>query len=245
MKNKTLLTGAIAIIISIIIIQITVDTSVTVNTILAIAGTVSAFIVLRAGIAMLLGDDMQHIKKGDDPMEALLHESIELKYAVSKLLTRSMICIALIATGYLLLIHRNVDLFAEGASLEWMMVLPVIFMLVGVVELYYTFNLFVNDKRVFLRLMSSGLQRSQMPFIPMRHHAANAFIKWENILDVKIKRSLPFGTQNIIITASAQAGGKTHTRKHRIKVLCSEQSAEEILRTMEMYYSSNLKSTRP
>ena len=247
MRNKTWLIGAIGVIISIIIIQSTLDTSVIINTLLAILGIISAFIVLKTAITMLLGDEMQHIKKGSDPMEELFHEAIQFKYAVSKLLTRILCCIILIASGYLLLIHLNADLFAkdasfgyadlfaEGVSLGLTVLLPVILLIIGVVELYHTFRLFVSDKRVFLRLTPSGLQRNMMPFIPYRHDAVNAFIKWENISDVKIKRSFPFGTQNIIVTASTQAGIKTRTRTHKIKIVYSEQSAEEIMQAMEWY----------
>ena len=247
MKRKAWLIGAISVITSIIIIQVFIDTGPVTNTVLAIIGIVCAFIVLKMEILILLGDDMKHIKEGSDPMEALLFEAIEFKYATSKLLTRGLMCIVMIAAGYLLLIHLNVDLFAKGASftsddlfaesasLELTVFLPVILMFIGVIELYHTFRLFVSNKRVFLCLTSSGLQRSMMPFIPMRHDAVNAFIKWENISDAKIKRSLPFGTTYIIVAASMQAGGKTHTRKHKIKIICSEQSAEEILRAMEMY----------
>ena len=247
MKRKTWLIGAISVITSITIIQVFIETGPVTNTILAVIGILCAFIVLKMEIFMFLGDEMKHIKEGSDPTEELFKEAIQIKYAVSKLLIRIMCCIMLIVAGYSLLVRLNarlftegatfwnVDSFAEGASFQWAIILPVMIMLIGAVELYHTFGLFVNDKRVFLRLLPSGLQRSMRPFLPMRHHAVDAFIEWENISDVKIKRSLPFGTKNIIVTASAQTGTKTKTRTHKIKVLYSEQSAEEIMQAMESH----------
>jgi hypothetical protein len=163
-------------------------------------------------------------------------ETTDFKYATSKLLTRIMICIILIATGYLLFIHLDDNLFEGVAYLYWTVALPVLLIFISVVELCHTSALFLNNKRIFLSLTPSGIQRNENIFVPLRHFAANVFIKWENVLDVKIEKSLPIGTKEIVITASVQAGGKTHKRKHRMKIICSEQSAEEILEAINMYW---------